>query len=444
MAEKAWTSLTPEEKRAIRVDRWRNPDIQFASFQAEADYKARVDRLVAAIDLQKPDRVPVNIQAGFLPAKRAGLTTFEAMRDPGRAAEAWKRFNIDFQPDALVDPGANALPASALEALDYRPYSWPGHGTPRHASFQYNEKEWMLPEEYDRLISDPSDFMMRTYLPRSMGAFAGFAGLPSLFDYVELPFISANVRSWGSQEMVGGLSRIIEAAKHVEAWQSEMEPVLVETMALGFPLLWGGAAKAPFDILGDTLRGTKGIILDLFRRPEKVQAACERLVQVALDWYLTRPGLSPTPVVFMPLHKGADGFMSDEQFQSFYWPTLRKVILGLIDDGLTPCLFAEGRYDSRLEAIQDVPKGKTVWLFDQTDMARAKQTIGKVACIQGNVPLSLLYAGTPAGVTRYCQELIDVAGEGGGFILDIGAKADAAKDENIRAMVAAAKEYGVY
>ena len=35
----------------------------------------------------------------------------------------------------------------------------------------------------------------------------------------------------------------------------------------------------------------------------------------------------------------------------------------------------------------DLPKGKTIWLFDQTDMARAKETIGQVACIQGNVPL---------------------------------------------------------
>ena len=77
-----------------------------------------------------------------------------------------------------------------------------------------------------------------------------------------------------------------------------------------------------------------------------------------------------TPVVFMPLHKGADGFMSDEQFHKFYWPSLRAVLLGLIEEGTIPFLFAEGRYGSRLEAIMDLPKARTVWLFDQTDMAR--------------------------------------------------------------------------
>ncbi len=92
----------------------------------------------------------------------------------------------------------------------------------------------------------------------------------------------------------------------------------------------------------------------------------------------------------------------------------------------------------------DLPKARTVWLFDQTDMARAKQTIGKVACIQGNVPLSLIYAGTPAETVDYTRALIDSARKGGGFILDIGAVADGGKDENLHAMIDTAHEYGRY
>jgi len=158
-------------------------------------------------------------------------------------------------------------------------------------------------------------------------------------------------------------------------------------------------------------------------------------VPVAVDWAFKRPGGLATPVVFIPLHKGADGFMSDEQFHTFYWPTLRAVLLGLIDEGAIPFLFAEGRYGSRLEAIMDLPKGRTIWLFDQTDMGRAKQTIGTVACIEGNVPLSLIYAGTAEETARYCRGLIDTAGKGGGFNLNIGAVTDAAKAENLHAMI---------
>ena len=445
MSEKPWGDLTPDEKRAQRLDDWRNPSIEFDSPEAEAQYKARVGRFVDAILLEKtPDRVPVNVNSGFWPAARAGVTPYDAMHDAARANQAWVDFNVEFQPDAMVSPMLYTTPASVFEALGYNLYAWPGHGTPHDVGYQYNEQEWMLPEEYDDLIADPSDYMLRAYLPRSVGAFAGFTKLSSLFDYVELPFVSGQISGWGSPEMQASLERLARAGREVRAWEDTLFPVLDHLKAIGFPAYFGGASKAPFDILGDTLRGTRGVMVDMFRCPEKILEACERLVPVAIRWALKRPSGPATPVVFLPLHKGADGFMSDEQFRTFYWPTLRKVIMGLIAEGIIPFLFAEGRYGSRLEIISDLPKGKTVWLFDQTDMARAKETIGRVACIEGNVPLSLLHAGTPEEVTAYTRRLIDTAGVGGGYILDIGAVADAGRDENLHAMIKTAKEHGVY
>jgi hypothetical protein len=444
MAGKAWADMTPEERLADRIDKWRNPDIPFKSPEAAADYKARVDRILAALNLEKPDRVPIRLNTGFWPAKSAGMTPYEAMSQPARAAQAWKDFNLKFQPDASVDPLHNTVPASMFANLDYKLYAWPGHGVLESASYQYNEKEWMLPEEYDHLISDPSDYMLRTYLPRTVGALAGFGNLSSLLDYIELPFVSGNVSAWGTEEMAASFEKMAAAARDLKAWGDVVFPAMDEVMGLGFPHFAGSGTKAPFDILGDTLRGTKGVIVDMFRYPEKVLAVCERLVQVAVDWPLKRPGGVATPLVFIPLHKGADGFMSDEQFKTFYWPTLRQMLLGLIEEGCIPFLFAEGRYNTRLEAIMDLPKGKTVWLFDQSDMARAKETIGTVACIQGNMPLSLLHAGTAEQVAEHTRKLIDIAGPDGGFILDIGAVADEGKDENLEVMMKTAKEYGVY
>jgi hypothetical protein len=444
MAEKTWTDMTSDERLAWRIDRWRNPDIQFASPQAEADYKARVDRVLAAIELRKPDRVPVRLNTGFWPAKSGGLTPHEAMSDAKRAARAWKDFNLKFQPDVSVDPLHNTVPGSMFEALDYKLYSWPGHGVPKEASYQYVEKEWMLPEEYDHLISDPTDYMLRTYLPRTVGAFAGFANLSSLFDFIELPFVFGQVGGWGTDEMAAGLKRLAKAADVLSDWTKVVFPSMGEVMALGFPPYAGSATKAPFDILGDTLRGTKGVLVDMFRHPEKVLTACERLVQIAIDWPLRRPGAPASPVCFIPLHKGADGFMSDEQFRKFYWPSLRATLIGLIEEGYIPFLFAEGGYNSRLDVIKDLPKASTVWLFDQTDMAKAKATIGKVACIEGNVPLSLIYAGTAEDTTKYVRHLIDVAGEGGGLVVDVGAVADGGKIENLRAMIKTVEDYGRY
>ena len=149
-------------------------------------------------------------------------------------------------------------------------------------------------------------------------------------------------------------------------------------------------------------------------------------------------------IPFIPLHKGADGFMSDEQFKTFYWPTLRKLIIGLIDAGMVPQLFAEGGYNQRLEVICDIPKGKTVWWFDTTDMARAKETVGTVSCIAGNMPLDLLCTGTPDDVQGYCKKLIDTAGKDGGFILSTGAGLQGSRVENVKAMIDFSREYGMY
>jgi hypothetical protein len=445
MVEKAWKDMTPAERRADRIEKWRNPGAPFVSAQAEADYKARVNRLIAAIELREPDRVPVSLTTGWWPAVKAGMTPYEAMSDPAKAAQAWLDFTVEFQLDNLISPLLYTQPESMFETIDYRLYSWPGHGVGKDVGYQYNEKEWMLPEEYDHLISDPTDYMLRVYLPRSVGAFAGFSGLSSVFDFTELPFVASHIGGWGSPDMVAGLKKLTAAAEMVGAWAGPTFQKIGEMVTLGFPAYWGGATKAPFDILGDSLRGTRGVVTDLYRYPNKVVAACERLVPIAIDFITRRPGPQPpTPVIFMPLHKGADAFMSDEQFRKFYWPSLKATLLGLIEEGYIPFLFAEGAYNSRLEIISELPKASTIWLFDQTDMAKAKATIGKVACIQGNVPLSLIYAGTAEETAKYVRELIDSAGKGGGFVVDLGAVADGGKEDNLRAMIDTVKEYGRY
>jgi len=146
----------------------------------------------------------------------------------------------------------------------------------------------------------------------------------------------------------------------------------------------------------------------------------------------------------MPLHKGADGFMSGKQYETFYWPTFKKVIMALVNEGIVPVLFAEGGYNTRLEVIKELPKASVAWWFDQTDMAKAKKVLGDRACLMGNVPTSLMMTGTPKEVKEHCRKLIEVCAPGGGYILSGGANIDKGPPENLRAMMEAAREYGTY
>ena len=146
----------------------------------------------------------------------------------------------------------------------------------------------------------------------------------------------------------------------------------------------------------------------------------------------------------MPLHKGADGFMSDDHFKRLYWPSLREVILGLVEEGCVPLLFAEGGYRSRLSYLKELPKGTTLWLFDQTDMAEVKKQIGNNICIAGNVPTGLMVTGISQQVDDYCKKLIDACAPGGGFILTTVAALDEGKADTTQALLEAADMYGKY
>lgn len=440
----SWKEMSPEQRRARRLEDWRSAEVAFESADAETNYRARVTRLIDAATLECPDRVPVVLSVGFWPTQLAGMNPYESMTEFERAAGAWLDFAVHFQPDSLSGPRAYLMPAAMFEKLDYRLFSWPGHGVRKEAGFQYNEKEWMPAEDYDDLIADPTGYLLRTYLPRTVGAFAGFARLSSLLDLTALANVTSHMTGWASPEMLQSLQQIGEAAREVQEWASVVTPAIGRLSAAGFPPFRGGMTVAPYDILGDTLRGMRGLATDMFRRPEKVLAACERLVPLAIHWATKAPTPLASPVVFIPLHKGADGFMSEEHFRTIYWPTLRATLLGLIEEGLIPLLFAEGKYDSRLEIIKDLPRGTTIWRFDQTDLALAKSTIGQVACISGNMPVSLLHAASPADVAEYTRKMIEAAAGGGGYILDLGASLDDGRPENLRAMVETAREYGVY
>ena len=83
-------------------------------------------------------------------------------------------------------------------------------------------------------------------------------------------------------------------------------------------------------------------------------------------------------------------------------------------------------------------------MVDQTDMVKVKGTLGKNACLIGNVSSSMLSLGSPEQVRDYVKKVIDGASKDGGLIISNGAFFDQAKPENIKAMVEAAWEYGVY
>ena len=440
--EKKWGDLTPEEKREARYNRWLSAKINFVGPKAGKNYRKRVQRLISVYKVEEPDRVPVSLPAGNMPAYLAGMDLHTVMYDYDKLKVAWRKFYDDFETDSFVNPGM-VLPGRVYDLLDYKLYSWPGHGLPQNATgIQFVEGEYMKADEYDALIDDPSDFWMRTYMPRVFGAFEPWSLLSPLTSIIEMP--TAWFIPYTRPELQKTAQLLIDVGKELAAWSKVVGEFSQWAMESGFPVGRMIFAKAPFDTIGDTLRGTKGIVRDMFRQPEKLIEGMDVVANFTIRQTIAAANASQAVTAIFPLHKGSDGFMSQKQFEKFYWPSLKKVVRALVDEGILPILFAEGTYTSRLETVNEFPKGAVTWLFDKTDMARAKKILGDKCCISGNVPTSLMVTGRPDDVKEYCRKLIEVCAPGGGFILAGGAHINEGNPENLRAMTEAANEYGIY
>lgn len=441
-----WVNVAADadEKQKRRFEIWLSGEnVPFEGQQAEESYRERATLIKDAVKMKKtPRRVPVCPSPGHFPLEYAGVKFYDAMYDSDALSYAWKKYYDDFCPDTYS--GSMVGSGKLLELLDCKVYRWAGHGVANDREYQFVEREYMKAEEYDDLIGDPSGFHLSTYLPRICGALKPFEMIPQLVHLRHMSSMAGGALPFNTPDFQGALRVLMEAGAVASRWVTAGHELNASIMGRGWPSLSGGIAEAPFDIVGDSYRGTKGILLDMHRHPDKLLEACEVFVRPTIKRGVTAAKVSGNPLIFMPLHKGADAFMSKEQYHAFYWPSLRKVLIGLIDEGLVPLIFAEANYESRLEIISDVPKGKTIWWFERTNMARAKETVGKVACLAGNVPNGLLRAGTPDDIKTYCKNLIDVAGKGGGFILSTAAGLQGAKPENVKALIDFSKEYGVY
>jgi len=444
MTEKKWEDMTPQEKRAERLNRWLNNDSNLPNDEAKKAYRTRVQRLIDVYNIEVPDRVPVNLPIGNLPLTMAGINVHTAMYDYEKAMEATRIFNEKYGEELETSAFPYITPGHILDILDYKIYAWPGHGAPENATgWQFIEGEYMTAEEYDDLIRDPSDFWIRTYLPRVFGIlepmkmFQPFTNITENVHLMQLmPLAMPPV-----QEM---LQKMLDAGKEFQNMMQMMMKASGGTGSMGFAEFMGGFAKAPFDTLGDTLRGTKGIMGDMFRRPDKLLEALDVIADLTISTILGSPTIDNMTMVTYPLHKGADGWMSQKAFDTFYWPSMKKVMDAFINEGLIQSLFAEGSFNTRLEYVNEFPKGAVTWYFDRTDMSQAKKILGNNCCLQGNVPTSMIVTSSPKDVKDYCRNLIEDCGKGGGFILACGSIPDNPKLENVQAMMEAVREYGFY
>ncbi len=403
-------------------------------------YEEREKRIRDATNLKEPDRVPLFMFPD--PAIHFKLHQSDAYYKPEVWRDALIKETLFFEPDTAY--AGLSTSGDSLTALDVKNKLWPGGPLPEDYEYQFIEGEWMKEDEYDIFFKDPTDFMIRYYLPRVYGALEPLTKLPPLG--LVMNSFEAMTTFFTSPEFVKLARKVKKAGLELAKYRKAFGDLQEDFAVLGFPAMShaGGAGVAPFDVLSSFLRGMKGSMLDMYRQPKNVIKACEFILETRVaNAKPADPKARGNPKrAFMPLWRGDKSFMSKQQFEKFYWPTLKKTMLADIKLGFVPMPVFEAHFGDRLECMLELPKGKAVAVVEYMDVKQAKEILGGHCCVIGNVPKSLRYASI-SEMTDYYKDLIKVCGKGGGFMLNLALPYNGTIEQQVK-MVNAIKEAARY
>lgn len=383
-------------------------------------FQERVERITTTIKLEEPDRVPITSMFETWAGHYAGYSVPDVAFNYDKLIESFCKIAEEFEVDTLPPP-LGVRCGNLYNVLGSREFSFFNKEGAPHASVQHTEcHDIMSVEEYPELIADPYKFILEKQLPRRYKA----------LDQGPAKAAEAYARAMPVfQEYMGAVGKLIG----------------IMGEKYGIPTMFQGSTEMPLDYLMDYFRGFKGVTIDIRRNKEQVLAAAEALLPVVLRNAAHNKMKGPFPFIFIPLHIAT--YLKPKDFETFYYPTFRKMIDSLIELGLTPALFMEGNWEPYYDYINDLPKGKVVGLIEHGDFVKAKKEIGKTITLWGGMPIDVLNNSTKEQAIDYAKHIIDECAPGGGYIFGCDKSLLAPKDinpENLKAVFSFVKEYGVY
>lgn len=380
--------------------------------------KQRLGRYQAAIAMEPTDRVPTAFSTNYFYEKQSKYTMQQIMYDP----KIWTQIELDAAKKyPEVDTfRTNQRWAPTYDIMGSIQYKIPGRDLPPNSLHQYIEKEWMKADEYKMFIDNPIEYRLNYYLPRVMGELKDKSSLRSYIAFFKAGAAQVIMRDIMHKKNM----RLIKEVGYVPPTQ--------------------GGFLAPFDYLSDHYRGLYGIMKDMFRQPDNVKEACEALVPIIVNMAKATADPNKQLPIFNATHKPS--FLSPKQFDEFYWPTFKKCLMMLIEDGWKIRIFLEGDWSPHWHHLTEIPKGSIICdIDDGVDIFEAKKAFGQKHCITGGIPTEMLILGTPDDIRNRVKELCETVGKDGGWIPNGGGHIPAdTKPENYQALLDSVLEYGRY
>ncbi|MEE8416086.1 MAG: uroporphyrinogen decarboxylase family protein [Desulfobacterales bacterium] len=361
--------------------------------------KERRDRILKAVALEKPDRIPMVLEYSGFAAYATKTEMADFISSPSKATETMiVAYKLIGGGDAI---NYGTFSPYRLSYIYGAKVKVPGIDLPPDGMWQVVETELMKVEDYDRILEIGWPEFFKGFLSDRVFNDAAWNLLPANQDKVDI----------------------------IGLWSD-----------VGVPVLTGGNVTTPFELLCGS-RSTEKFFLDLLEIPDKVEAVMELMIPHLALTNVDRMINHGYMVAWVGGWRTAPFMLSPRIWERFVWPYFQQQVNKVVEAGLIPLLHLDSNWDRELDRFKDFPKGKIIMALDgDTDIFRAKEILGDHICLMGDVPPTMLAFDTPDDDYQYSRKLIRSLGPEG-FILQSGCDIPAnATVENVQAMLSAALE----
>lgn len=366
----------------------------------ESILQERQDLIRRTIRMEPAGRVPAIYMGVAFAPRYMGMPIAQFCADP----EGSLQVTLDAMDRIGNLDGANIAAGGRITAilsmLWLSRLAVPGRELPADALWQVMEAEVMTVGDYDRILQGGWKAFQREYLPR-------------VVDPQELA------------ETIGWM--MANGARVQQAYADRGYVVISDAQGI--------SASPPFESLCGG-RSMQRFFMDLVRMPDKVEAVMQAMMrEILADLEQVPPRQHGIGGVWLGGWRGASGLLSPKMWNRFVWPYIVQLAQALIAKDYVPVLHWDQDWTRELGRLNELPPGRCILNPDgMTSLRRFREVAGSSMAVMGDVPSVLLATGTPADVTRYVRELVELF-EGRGLLLCPGCDAPInGRPENVEAM----------
>ncbi len=365
---------------------------------------------------QEPDRVPNLSMINNYAIGYAGKTAYDCFEELSLERECWSKVYRDVYFDGTYSFGTNHPYKAYIEYLDTETY----FVSENKETIQHSPSTHMTADEYDELIKDPYKYIANKVAYRKLNAL--HKPYPENYEFLK--------------------KALIYTKEHAKVKAANRKYVLDE---LGLPIITEGKMEHPLDQFFDFIRGFKDTLNDLRRYPDKVMEVVEALTPLYSKDLPVANSNEEYPFYFDTTH--IPTFLNSKQFEKFYWPYFKKMVIAAYESGTRVMVFCEGNWQQHYDLLNDLPKGAMIDLIESDDIIKAKKRIGNNITIAGGMSTPLLKFGTKQQCIDYAKGILNECAPGGGYIFAVDKSMidiEDAKIENLIAVNEFVREYGRY